>query len=142
ARLPLASSRTSALAHKSCTFPSAGLVRDAYPDIHMGCLGVITTLATPTCQVAPSCAASGAAQTRHSNVHALKRLGNIQDRLPYLLRNAHVLRLLNPTISKASRCFACLFPAPCRFLPDPRKPECLRPSPLHGRCAPIGGPDR
>ncbi len=47
---PVGSLRATALAHRSCTFPSAGFDRPPYPDIHIGCSGVITVRATPACQ--------------------------------------------------------------------------------------------
>ena len=50
-RLPVASSRQTAFAYRSCSLPSDGLVREAYPAIHIGCSGVMTFVATPALNV-------------------------------------------------------------------------------------------
>src|SRR5690606_37603250 len=46
--------RTIALARKSCCLPSAGFVRAAYPAIHIGSCGVMTTCATPASHPFPN----------------------------------------------------------------------------------------
>ncbi len=70
-RFPAASSRTSALAKRSCTLPSAGFFLPAYPAIHMWVSGVMTTWAAPALSGAGAgesavCASVQTATTGHS----------------------------------------------------------------------------
>src|SRR5262245_57157025 len=73
ARLPLGSSRASALAQRSCSLPSAGWVRDAYPDIHIGLSGVIVTAAAPAFQAFGSAAVSPQADASNTTQHQQAR---------------------------------------------------------------------
>ena len=54
ARVPAESSIASAFACNSESVPSDGFVREAYPAIHIACLGVMATAATPTFHSASS----------------------------------------------------------------------------------------
>src|ERR1035441_7891195 len=58
ARCPCASSRANTLIHKSMSLPSAGLVREAYPAIQSGCVGVMFARAVPAFHEGGSAASS------------------------------------------------------------------------------------